>query len=84
MFGEAFEKMTGMPSPDKVMAELQRLNRNIEALAPDIHKIASSIDGLNASDIRALTQVLQAAKVAEGTKLLQDIYNRLWGKSGKP
>ncbi len=77
---ELFEKATGMPSPDKLLAEIQRLNSNMEKMAPDLHKIATSIDGLSAQDIRGLTQVLQHAKIAEATSLLQKIYNRIWGR----
>ena len=72
---EAFEKATGMPSPDKLLAEIQRLNSNMEKMAPDLNKIATSIEGLSAQDIRGLTQVL--AKVAEA---IQQIYKRIWGR----
>ena len=77
---EAFEKATGMPSPDKLLAELQRLNSNIEKLAPDLHKLATSTDGFSAQDIKGLTQVLQQAKLSEVKNLLQQIYNRVWGR----
>lgn len=72
---ELFEKATGMPSPDKLLAEIQRLNSNMEKMAPDLNKIATSIEGLSAQDIRGLTQVL--AKVTEA---IQQIYKRIWGR----
>lgn len=78
--GDMLERATGLPSPDKVMAELQRLNANIEKLAPDLNKIATSIDGLQPADIRTLSQALQGAKISDATKLLQQIYNRIWGR----
>lgn len=78
--GKMFEEMTGFPSPEKIMVELQTLNQNIQKLAPDIHQIAASMDGLNASEIRNLIQVLKAANINEATKALQQIYTRLWGR----
>jgi len=80
VLAEAFEKATGMPSPDKLLAEIQRLNSNMEKMAPDLHVLATSIEGFSAQDIKGLTQVLQQAKLSEVKNLLQQIYNRIWGR----
>ena len=79
-WGEAFQQMMGLPSPDKIMAELQRLNQNLENLTPDLRKIAASIDGLSPSDVKALASALESAKFGELTQLLGKLYNRIWGK----
>ena len=64
--GGMVQQLMGLPSPDKVLAELQRLNTNMERLTPDIHKLSSSLDGLQSSDLRNLTVILQ------------QIYSRIW------
>ncbi|KKN35602.1 hypothetical protein LCGC14_0782120 [marine sediment metagenome] len=68
-----------MPSPDQLLAEIQRLNGNIEKLQPDIHILASSIDGLSPTDLRNLTNALQEPKLAETMKSLNLLLNRVLG-----
>lgn len=77
-WGEMLEKVTGFPAPEKIMGELQRLNTNIEGVAPDLHKIAASVDGLTAADVRMLASV--GAKIHDLTAQLQKFYSRLWGR----
>ncbi len=79
-WGGLMEQMTGLPSPEKVLAEirdfkaqLERLNGNIEKLQPDMHKLASAIEGLNAGDVRRLTDTLQAAKLGESIKAVGEV-----------
>lgn len=75
-----FESLTGLPSPEKMIAEFQqfttelrRLNNNIERALPDIHTLANS-------NIGGLTQVIRDSKLPEGIKVLQNLYSRLWGR----
>lgn len=84
---EMFQRMTGWPSPDKLFAELQRLNNNMERLEPDLAKIAKSTDGLNPSEIRLLTQVLQGMNTSQMISTLKDVRDtiekligKLWGR----
>lgn len=84
---EAVGKMMGLPSPEKVLGELQRLNNNIEIIQPDIHKLAQSLEGLSGADIRNLSAALGNIKAGdllrtlnEFTRLGSQIYEKLWGK----
>lgn len=85
--GKAFEQFTGFPSPEKVLYELQRLNNNMETLQPDLHRLATSLDGLRSNDIQNLTAALHGFKVGDMIRTLNEvnrlgrqIYDRLWGK----
>lgn len=85
--GKLFEQMTGWPSPDKVMSELQRLNNNMEMIQPDLHRLAASLDGLHADEIRNLTAALNRINVGDilrtlnlTNQLMSDLYTKLWGK----
>jgi len=84
---EYLGKMFGMPSPDKVMGELQRLNNNIELIQPDIRSLAKSMEGMSGADLRNLTAVLGNLKAGdmirmlnEFTQLGKQIYGKLWGE----
>lgn len=84
---EYLGKMMGLPSPEKVLGELQRLNNNIETIQPDIHRLAQSMEGIKTDDLRNLTAALNGIKVGDLMRLLNEfnhlgsqIYERLWGK----
>lgn len=84
---EALGKMMGLPSPEKILGELQRLNNNMEILQPDIHKLANSLDGISGTDIRNLSAALGNMKAGDLLRLLNEfnalagnIYEKLWGK----
>lgn len=86
--GEAMEKFLGIPAPGVVLTELQRLNNNIEIMAPDLHKLANALDKINSNDIRNLSASLNGINVGDAmrilnsfTTLMQQIYERLWGKT---
>ena len=85
---EAMEKWLGIPAPERVLAELQRLNNNMEIMAPDLHKLANALDKMQGDDIRNLSAALNGIKAGDilrtlnsFTSLMQQIYERLWGKS---
>lgn len=84
---EALGKMMGLPSPEKVLGELQRLNNNIEIIQPDIHRLAQSLEGISGADIRNLSAALGNIKAGDLMRLLNEfnrlsgqIYEKLWGK----
>ena len=84
---EAVGKMMGLPSPEKVLGELQRLNNNIEIIQPDIHRLAQSLEGISGADIRNLSAALGNIKAGDLMRLLNEfnnlsgqIYEKLWGK----
>lgn len=84
---EAIGKMMGLPSPEKVLAELQRLNNNIEMIQPDIHQLAKALGGMSGADIRNLSASLNNIKSGDLMRLLNEfntlagnIYEKLWGK----
>jgi len=84
---EALGKMMGLPSPEKVLAELQRLNNNIETIQPDIHRLAQSLEGISGADIRNLSAALGNIKAGDLLRMLNEftllgshIYEKLWGK----
>lgn len=86
--GEAMERLLGIPSPERVLVELQRLNNNIEIMAPDLQKLAKALDGLQGDDIRNLSAALNGVKVGDAIRVLNEfsglarqIYDRLWGKT---
>jgi len=85
--GEAFEKFLGLPNPGALLAELQRLNSNMEMLQPDLHKLADGLDKMKSDDIRNLSAALNNIKAGDILRtlnsfsiLMQQIYDRLWGK----
>ncbi len=84
---EVLQKMLGLPSPEKVLGELQRLNNNIETLQPDIHRLAQSLEGISGADIRNLSAALGKINAGdllrmlnEFTQLGSNIYEKLWPK----
>jgi len=84
---EALGKMMGLPSPEKVLGELQRLNNNIEIIQPDIHRLAQSLEGISGADIRNLSAALSNIKAGDLMRLLNEfntlasqIFEKLWGK----
>ena len=84
---EALQKMMGLPSPEKVLAELQRLNNNIEMIQPDIHKLAKSMEGMSGADLRNLSAALGNLRAGDMMRILNEftnlgnqIYDKLWGK----
>lgn len=85
--GEAIEKMTGWPSPEKVLGELQRLNNNIELIQPDLHKLAQTFDSGGRTDLQNLSAALNKVDLGNVMRVLNDfnhtfkmIYEKLWGK----
>ncbi|KKM83053.1 hypothetical protein LCGC14_1313300 [marine sediment metagenome] len=87
-FGQVLDLLRNLPSPDKLYIELLRLNNNMEALAPDLHKLAQATEGPMGADIRALAAALKGLDVGDLKRLLNEfnqlggqIYERLWGKS---
>lgn len=82
-----FGGLANLPAPEKVFAELQRLNNNMERLQPDLHKLATSLEGFNASDLRTLGAQIQGLRVqemltsmTEFNSTMKAIYGKLWGK----
>ena len=80
-------ELLGWPSPDKVLAELQRFNTNIEVIQPDLHKLASSLDALTGPDVRNLTAALNKVNVGDLLRAINEfnrlggqISEKLWGK----
>lgn len=81
------EVLGKLPSPDKVFAELQRLNNNLEKMQPDLTKIGKAVDGPYLQDVRNLTLTLQGIKISEmllalneANSTIKNLYDRLWGK----
>lgn len=86
--GEAMEKFLGIPAPGVMLAELQRLNNNMEIMHPDLHRLANALEKLQSDDMRNLSAALNSIKAGDFlrtlnsfTSLMQQIYERLWGKS---
>jgi len=86
-FGKMAEHLLGWPSPEKVLAELQRLNTNMEVLQPDLHKLANSIEGLTGPDVRNLTAALSKINAGDMLRAMNEfntlsgqIYEKLWPK----
>jgi len=77
---EALGKMLGVPSPEKVLGEMQRLNHNLEMLQPDIHLLAQAMQSISGNDIRNLSAALSNMKAGEFINLGNQIYEKLWGK----
>lgn len=84
---EMMERFLGLPSPEKVIGELQRLNNNLEILQPDIHKLSLALDGLDKNQIANLTAALNGVNVGNAMRILNEfnhlgkqVYERLWGK----
>jgi len=84
---ESLLKMLGMPSPEKILGEMQRLNNNLEILQPDIHLLAQAMQGITVADIRNLTAAMSNMKPGDMLRMLNEftnlgnqIYDKLWGK----
>jgi len=82
---EYLGKIMGLPSPEKVIVELQRLNTNIEKIQPDIHSLSESLKGIKADDLRNLSGALGGIKVGDIIRLLNEfntlgnqVYKKLW------
>ncbi len=87
-------EMAKLPSPEKVMTELTRLNNNMEKMQLDkvlveLQRLNNNLDKLQLypQDIRALTQAMQGIKVnelllalGEATPTLKKLVEKLWGK----
>jgi hypothetical protein len=76
-----------LPAPEKVFQEIQRLNNNLERLAPDLDKLSRVLDGINGSDLRQLSIQMGNLRINEMLLALGDtnstiknLYDRLWGK----
>lgn len=79
------ERFLGLPAPEKVLGELQRLNNNLEILQPDIHKLSTALDGR--AEISNLTAALNKVDVGNMLRIVgefnhlgKQIYEKLWGK----
>ncbi len=75
-----------MPSPEKLLTEIQRLNNNMEIVAPDLHKLAAALEGDKIADIKGLTDVLSKLDIGDLKRMLNEaihlggqVYERLWG-----
>jgi len=84
---EMIQKMTGWPSPEKILSELQRLNNNLECLQPDIHKLAAFLTGSGGADLQNLTAALNKIDMENVIKVINDFNNttksiseKLWPK----
>lgn len=84
---KAIGQALGLPSPDKILFELQRLNNNIEMIQPDIHRLAQSLEGITGQDIGNLAIALGQISTGDLSKILnelnllaKDFYGKLWGK----
>jgi len=84
---EAIGKMMGLPSPERMLGELQRLNNNMEIIQPDIHKLAQALEGISGDDLRNLSATLGNIKAGDLIRLLNEfntmsgqLYEKLWGK----
>ena len=80
-------KMLGLPSPEKILGEMQRLNNNIELIQPDIHSLAKSMEGMSGADLRNLSAALGNLRAGDMMRMLNEftqmgnqIYEKLWGK----
>lgn len=60
----------GMPAPGAVVAELQLLNRNLEAMRPDIHALALATES---GELPGLTKAIR-----DGTEMMARIYGHIW------
>ena len=85
--GEMAERFLGWPSPEKVLAELQRLNNNMELIQPDLHKLATAFDGMSRGDLQNLSAALNKVDLGNVMRVLNDfnatskmIYEKLWPK----
>jgi len=86
-WAEAIGKMMGLPSPEKILGELQRLNNNLETLQPDINRLSKSMEGMSAADLRNLSAALGNLRAGDMMRMLNEfthlgnqIYEKLWGK----
>jgi len=84
---EAIKSLLGLPSPEKILEEVQRLNNNIEMIQPDIHKLAKSMEGMSGADLRNLSAALGNLRAGDMMRMLNEftmlgnqIYDKLWGK----
>ncbi len=86
-WGETIGKLMGLPSPEKILGELQRLNNNLEILQPDINRLSKSMEGMSAADLRNLSAALGNLRAGDMMRMLNEfthlgnqIYEKLWGK----
>ncbi len=86
-WAETIGKMMGLPSPEKILGELQRLNNNLEILQPDINRLSKSMEGMSAADLRNLSAALGNLRAGDMMRMLNEfthlgnqIYEKLWGK----
>lgn len=85
---DMLEKMLGWPSPEKILAELQRLNTNLEALQPNIHRLSTLAERM--SEVQNLSAALNRIDVGNIARLINEanftikaFYEKLWGKLSK-
>ena len=84
---EGFLQQVGLPVPQEVFLELQRVNASLEKAMPDIHKLAESSGALSSlaaamerfkpEDLRNLTKALQ-----EASQTGEKLYKKLWSGGG--
>lgn len=68
----------GLPSPQVIVAELQRLNANLEAMHPSIQSLAQGMENFTPQEVNRLVEALNRAS-ASGDQL----YKQLWGGQGR-
>jgi uncharacterized protein VirK/YbjX len=84
---EWLQTLAKLPSPDKVFAELQRLNNNLERIQLD--KVLAELQRLNGTiaAVQSLPQTVQSLRVPELLRALNEtndtlkkFYDKIWGR----
>jgi hypothetical protein len=98
IIAKGLQMLGALPSPEKLFAELQRLNANLERMNMpqaliEIQRLNNNIERLqlNSQDLRALATALQGMNLSQLQLLLVDanstikaLYEKLWGQVPKP